>query len=360
VTGVSNTNTLLLDMTANPISTFLTPPDPSELPVLERVLLKLGTLNTTLKLVSKAVREAVEGRGLIAATHLILQASYQAKQSEFMALPRDIYCALYNIALPDITPWAETARAVHLARKLDAALAQGPTVRLASFLRLVPALPPIDGQNPTPRLYRAFELLRLACASSGRQVECWGAFPFALMDTGLTPLPCPALTLTHQRLRLERFDAIIVRKQLMDRLERQIEEILALSTTLAQAEVQMSTVLLAAHKPAQLTRLAALLLKLPLVSPALVGGLLGLDLRASGLLCRRAEEIGLLHLLTDRQSWKCYAAVLVDERYGCRLMGNTQEQVISRSVSERSGLAAMTMEIDTLLNDLETLIPTSR
>jgi hypothetical protein len=330
-----------------PVSTLLSPPDPSELLVLERVLLKLGQFNQLLIMASPSLRSALEGRGLIAATCLMVSAAAQAEGIESTVQPLDLYCGLYGVSVPGRPDWAMSTRARHLALKLDQALQLGEAARPASWLRLAPALPPADSADPTPRLFRALEVLRLACLTSRRQVECWGTLPFALVSAGLTPLPVPALTLTHQRLRLERFDPVLLRLRLLDRLDRQLGELLGLASRLVRDHALMMVRLRQAPKAATLGRLADLLLKLPLVTPKLVSDLLGLDLSTAGRLCARATELELLKPITHRASWKVYGAALVQDRYGNRLGLHPTSQATTRAAP--APIRQLMEDVDALL-----------
>jgi hypothetical protein len=306
-----------------PISTLLSPPHASEVFVLERVLLRLGEFNALNIGRTTAVGDAVAGRGLIAAVSSILRAAHQARGEEHPVRPLDLYAALYGISFEDSPPWATSNRALHLALRLDAQLERGKSACLGDWLALplalTPALPPADAALGAPRLFRALELLRLSVLQSRRQVECWGALPFALSDVGLTHLPVPGLTLTHQRLRFERFDAIVVRRALLEQLDQMLFELIALTRRLNDNQTVMKLWLAGLAKPAGLGRLADLLLKLPLVSPALLTRMLKIDISAAGRLCARAADIGLLQLISSRGSWKVYAATKVQDRYGVKL-----------------------------------------
>jgi hypothetical protein len=341
-----------------PRPTLLSPPHPSELLVLERVLLRLGELNALLKTCSAPVRAAIEGRGLIAAVTAMLLAAHQARGEEHAVRPLDLYGALYGLSLEDGTSWALSNRAHHLALRLDAQLQQGRNVRLGDWLGLpldlTPALPPADPAAGVPRLYRALELLRLAALQSRRQVECWGALPFALADTGLTPLPVPALTLTHQRLRLERFEPVLLRRALLDRLDQLLFELLGLATRLTRDHALMTVRLTKAPKTASLSRLADLLLKLPLVSPALISRMLGVDISTAGRLCARATDLGLLQRISTRGSWKVYGAAQVQDRYGLKLEAPALKDGPARPMA--AALKSLVADVDALLADMDSLI----
>lgn len=339
-----------------PNSTLLTPPDSSEVLVLERVLLRLGQLTAILKTTEKPVRAALEGRGLIGAVCLMLTAAHQAQGEENPVAPLDLYCALYGVSLPDRPDWALSARARYLALRLDTVLQHGAAVRLGDWLRLpsalAPALPPADPASGVPRLYRAFEMLRLGSLQSRRQVECWGILPFTLAQVGLTPLPVPALTLTHQRLRLERFDAVSVRRKLLDQLDTALFELLALADRLVRDRALMKVRLASERKTEGLEQLANLLLKLPLVSPALLARTLHVNLPAAGRLCTRAAELGLLKPITTRSSWKVYGAALVQDRYGRRLGLDTKLQSTTRTAP--APVRKLLEDVDALLAAMDT------
>ncbi len=346
-----------------PPSTLLSPPDPSEVLVLERVLLRLGALNQIIARADPPVRQALEGRGLILATCAMLTSAAQAQAQESPVQPVDLYCALYGISLPDHPAWALSARARYLALKLDTVLQRRPAARLGDWLgdglgdwlgvraALAPALPPADPALGVPRLYRGFELLRLACLHSRRQVECWGALPFALVQTGITPLPVVALTLAHAQLGVVRFDPPRVRTRLLGQLDARLADVTALAARLADAHAQMQQMLACSHKTAGLARLAALVLKLPVVSPRLAAQMLALDLPAAGRLCDRATELGLLQRVTTRTSWKVYAASWVQDRYGLRLPVLTKSQAAPPPAPQRP-TAAMA-DVDALFAALD-------
>jgi hypothetical protein len=335
-----------------PISSFLSPATASEQIVLERLFLKLGQLNMALETAPQPLIAAIEGRGLIAAVCTMVSAAAQAGGSEGSIEPLDLYAALYGIALPGRQTWTLSARAKHLALRLDGALQpghrDGPGGWLGGWLGRAPSLPADSAEQPSLRLFLALELLRLACLSSRRQVECWGALPFALAQVGLTARPIPALTLTHQRLRFERFDARLVRLQLLDRLDMQLAELLGLMVRLRQAQAAMAARLAPERKAQQLGNLAGLLLKLPLLSPALAAQLLGLDISTAGRLLTRATELELVRPLTDRDAWKVYAATQVADCYGLKIKPASPPRQPARRMG-RPNLA----EIDALLASLD-------
>jgi hypothetical protein len=338
-----------------PKTTLLSPPHASEVLVLERVLLRLGELNAVLSSGVGPIRSAIEGRGLISAITAILAAVHQARGEEQPVRPLDLYGALYGVSFEDGCAWALSNRARHLALRLDLLLQRGRNARLGDWLglplALTPALPPADEATGIPRLYRAFELMRLAALQSRRQVECWGALPFALADTGLTPLPVPALTLTHQRMRLERFDPVVLRRQLLDQLDQRLFEVLGLAQRLARSHALMLDQLAPCPKAASLRRLADLLLKLPLVSPALLSRLLELDISSAGRLCTRAAEVGLVQLIGSRSSWKVYGARLVQDCYGYTLDAPVVHAPPARQMT--SSVQSLAAEVDALLAEMD-------
>jgi hypothetical protein len=340
-----------------PKPTLLSPPHPSEVLVLERVLQRFGELNALLRYCNEPVRAAIEGRGLIAAVTSMLLAAHQARGEEHPVRPLDLYGALYSISFEDGPPWASSNRARHLALRLDGQLQQGRNARLGDWLglplALTPALPPADPAAGVPRLYRAFELMRLAALQSRRQVECWGALPFALADTGLTSHLVPALTLTHQRLRLERFDPVVLRRQLLDQLDALLFELLGLAVRLTRDHALMTARLAEAPKTASLARLADLLLKLPLVSPALLTRMLEMDISTAGRLCARAAELGLLRLVSTRGSWKVYGAAKVQDRYGLKLEAPALAERPARQLAP--ALQNLVSDLDALLAELDHL-----
>jgi len=156
-----------------------------------------------------------------------------------------------------------------------------------------------------PRLIRAFDLL-----AQWLQVEpglgAWLALPILLHRLGVSGTPLPCLVAGDRRLRSGARDPAALLRGLLRALADRADEGLAMHALMERTRAQALATLQEQRRPGALGRLTALMQVAPLQTPEAVSRRLRLTLSGSGKLLQRAAELGLVHEISQRRSWRVY------------------------------------------------------
>lgn len=156
-----------------------------------------------------------------------------------------------------------------------------------------------------PRLIRAFDLLaRWLQAEPG--LEAWLALPILLHRLGVSGTPLPCLVVGDRRLRAGARDPATLLRGLLRALADRADEGLAMHALMERTRTQALATLQAQRRPGALSRLMAMMQVAPLQTPEAVSRRLHLTLSGAGKLLQRAAELGLVHEISQRRSWRVY------------------------------------------------------
>lgn len=174
---------------------------------------------------------------------------------------------------------------------------------------------PPEGWESLPRMLQLVMLVD-RYARADESLACWLAVPGLVQRIGITTAPLPCLVAGDRAMRTGRRDWSAMARRMIGGLEGAAEAGLK-SLRMLEAEVRRSaTVVRRQRRAGALAPLAALLLRVPALTPTLVARRFGLGLSGAGKLLARAAEEELVVEVSGRRSWRVYAAPDIAASFG--------------------------------------------
>lgn len=166
-------------------------------------------------------------------------------------------------------------------------------------------LDPRAGAGSRPRLIRAFDLLiRWLQAEPG--IETWLSLPILIHRLGVSETPLPCLVVGDRRLQSGARDPAALFRGLLRALADRADEGLTMHGLMERTRAHSLATVQAQRRPGALGRLMAMMQIGPLQTPEAVSRRLRLTLSGAGKLLQRAAELGLVHEISRRRSWRVY------------------------------------------------------
>lgn len=180
---------------------------------------------------------------------------------------------------------------------------------------LAPPSPALEANPHAPALLRALEAAAVhARARDG--LACWHEPPLALVQLRLTRRPLALFAGGDKAWRLAPRERDAIVRRYLKAIERTSDDGLAMLENLERYRAQCAATLAEQNRPGALRPLAALLIERPLIAPLTVSEALDLTISGAGKLLMRARELGMVHEISGRESWKLYIASDLAVRYG--------------------------------------------